>query len=178
MTDQTTPALPADKTARELEKIAATATLDELIDDACGAPAGVISPDNRERELEKIAAAATLDELIDDLTRIRAERKRIAKLDEDLVEEWRAAEGALIARLDAQKVNRVSTDSATATITEDDVPMVIDWDVVWDYIIANHASHLMQRRIATAAWRELKDAGIPTPGIDVYKKREISLRKR
>lgn len=137
-----------------------------------------MSDNTRELELLKAAADKTFDELIVDLARIREERKRIGKLDELLVEEWRATESVLITRLDAQKVNCVKTNVATATITEDDVPMVVDWDAFYEYIYQNRASHMLQRRVATAAWRELKDSGFPTPGIEVYKKREISLRKR
>lgn len=137
-----------------------------------------MSDNTREIELLKAAAEKNLDELIVDLARIREERKRIGKLDELLVEEWRATESVLIARLDAQKVNCVKTTAATATITEDDVPMVVDWDAFYEYIYTNRASHMLQRRVATAAWREAKDSGFPTPGIEVYKKREISLRKR
>lgn len=139
------------------------------------APAPELS---REQTLLTTNSKRTLDELISELARIRAERKRIAKLDELLVEEWRAAESVLISRLDEQKVNRVSTDVATATITEDDVPMVVDWDAFYEYLYTNRAGHMLQRRIATAAWKELKDNGLPTPGIEPYKKREISLRKR
>jgi hypothetical protein len=132
----------------------------------------------RELELLKAATGKTLEELIIDLKRIRDERKRLAQLDTLLVAEWRAAENILIGRLDDQKVNRVSTAVATATITEEDVPMVLDWDEFFEYLYSNRAGHLVQRRIATAAWRELKDNGFATPGVDVYKKREISLRKR
>lgn len=144
------------------------------------APSAELPSDKTARELELLKAATekTLDELISDLKHIRAERKRLADLDKLLVEEWRAAEGVLIKRLDEQKVNRVSTDVATATITEEDVPMVLDWDAFYDYLIENRATHLLQRRVATAAWRELVSNGFPVPGIDVYKKREISLRKR
>jgi hypothetical protein len=42
----------------------------------------------------------------------------------------------------------------------------------------NGALHLLQRRPATAAFRELQEAGEAVPGLEPFTKRAISLRAK
>ena len=115
-------------------------------------------------------------QLVQELRDIRDERRKIAKRDSELVDAWNDTQARLMAVLDEQGVKRISTDFATATITETEVPLVEDWDVFLDYMRDNDMMHLLQRRPATAAWRELNDTGQCPPGTKPYTKREISLR--
>lgn len=126
----------------------------------------------------KTYMALTQGELVKRLREIRDERRRMRELDKMLVADWRAAEAAMIAVLDTQGATKVSTDEGTASLTEDDVPMVKDWDAFLTECRMNDKMYLLQRRVATAAWRELKLNGFETPGIETYKKRTISLRKK
>jgi hypothetical protein len=119
----------------------------------------------------------TPGDLVAKLTEVRDARRAVAARDKELVEEWRAAEAALMAVLDAQGTNKVGTPAGTATLTEDDVPLVKDWDTFLNDCRENDRLYLLQRRVATKAWKELKDNGFEVAGVETYKKRSISLRK-
>lgn len=120
---------------------------------------------------------ATTGELIKELTQIRDDKRELNKRLKELNEEWRTVEALLMLRLDAQGMKRASTDDGTATITTDEVPLVRDWDEALKFMREQDQMHFLQRRIATAAWKEFRKAGYELPGVDVYNKREISLRK-
>lgn len=109
---------------------------------------------------------------------IRDERRAISARDEILVEQWRTLEMALLTTMDEQGVRRASGDTVTATITTEEVPNVIDWDEFLRHIVETNSPHLLQRRVATRAWRELLHSDQPTPGIEPFNQRKISLRKR
>ena len=121
----------------------------------------------------------TVGELVSQMVTIRDERGHIAEKDKLLREEWRTLETVLMAKLDEQGMKRATVDGvATATLTVQDVPNVVDWDLLYEWILENKATHMLQRRVATAAFRELHDAGEIIPGVEPFSKRSISLRKR
>jgi hypothetical protein len=119
----------------------------------------------------------SIGDLIDNLREIRAERRAISKRDSELVKEWDEAKGRLIFLIEQQGMKKASSALATATITEEEVPIVDDWDTLWDHIRRTGDLYLLQRRVATAAWREHLHAGTPIPGTSSYHKKDISLRE-
>ena len=108
----------------------------------------------------------------------RAERAEIAIRDKELIDEFRSLEMELLVRFDEQGINKASTDLGTVSITDTILPQVTDWDAVYEHIRDTGDFHLLQKRPAAAAFRELNQAGIDVPGMDVYTKRAISLRKK
>ena len=66
---------------------------------------------------------------------------------------------------------------AVATVTEDDMPSVTDWDVFCAYIEDNHCSYLLQKRLSNKAVMEMQ-AMSEIPGIKVAPVRRIALRTR
>lgn len=120
----------------------------------------------------------TPGQIIKEMIEIREERSRIAKRDKELNELWRAFEALLIRLGDEQGMKRIGSDLATATITEEVLPQLVDMDAVWEYMKREDAPHLLQRRVSASAYRELQEAGISVPGIEPYVQRKISLRKR
>lgn len=88
-----------------------------------------------------------------------------------------ALEGALIQALDAQGVRQTSTQHHTASITETVVASVKDWDAFYRFIHQHEAFHLLERRPANAAYRELLQHGQTIPGVISFTKRGLSFRK-
>lgn len=123
----------------------------------------------------------TPGEMIAAMDNIREERKSLAQRDKELVQLWRDIESAMIAHGDNQGMNKMSSEvdgaTLTATITEEVVPNAVDWDEIYKYIIENEAMHILQRRVSTAAFRELQGAGESIPGVEPYTNRKILLRK-
>jgi len=56
------------------------------------------------------------------------------------------------------------------------VPAVQDWDLLNAYILENSALHLLERRVATNAYREMQKAGIELPGVVPFAKSNLNLR--
>lgn len=120
----------------------------------------------------------TTSDIISKLAEVRDERRRISARDKELVAEWRALEMELLVRLDEQGMLKASTQAGTASITETVLPQVVDWEALHAHIQETGDFHLLQKRPAAAAFRELHQSGITVPGMEPYTKREISLRKK
>ncbi len=120
----------------------------------------------------------TTAEVIARMVEVRDERRRISNADKELIAEWKSLEMELITRLDEQGMEKASTGAGTASISETVLPQVVDWDAFYQYMQDNDALHLLQRRPAAAAFRELNDGGFKIPGVDPYTQRTIGLRKK
>ncbi len=120
----------------------------------------------------------TTADLVKRMVEVRDERRRMSSADKDLVEEWRSLEMELITRLDEQGMEKASTADGTASINEVILPQVVDWDAFYGYMVEEESLHLLQRRPAAAAFRELNDSGVTIPGVEPYTQRSIGLRKK
>lgn len=126
----------------------------------------------------------SVSEIMARLFEIRAERKELSNRDSELVEEWEGLEATLIGKMDEQGSVRVSSRLGTASISEQTLPLIEDWDAVYAYIKDNDAFHLLQRRAAVGAYRELVEAAVAAgqdpeavvPGARPITKRSINLR--
>lgn len=107
----------------------------------------------------------------------REERRRIAARDKELIGEMKSLETELITRLDEQGMKKASGEAGTASITEQILPQVVDWDALYTHIHETESYFLLQRRPAAAAFRELHASGEEVPGIEPFTQRTISLRK-
>lgn len=116
--------------------------------------------------------------IIQDLVICRDERRRIADRDKELVTTWKSLEDELLNRLDDQGMLQAKTSAGTASVTETIVPNVVDWDAVHEHIQKTGDFYLLQKRPATAAFRELHASGETIPGMEPFTKRTISLRKK
>lgn len=119
-----------------------------------------------------------LGEMIARMLELREQKKALEAQVKGINEEFDSLEAQLILLLDTQESTTVATKQGTATITETVVPVIADWDAFENYVITNGALHLLQRRPATAAFRELQEAGEAIPGLEPFTKRAISLRKK
>jgi hypothetical protein len=119
----------------------------------------------------------TTAQIVAKMVAIRDEKRKIEERKKELNEEWRSLEFELLVRLDEQGMEKASTKDGTASINETILPQVVDWDAFYEHILEERAMHLLQRRPAAAAYRELLEAGEVVPGIEPYTQRTIGLRK-
>ena len=88
----------------------------------------------------------TLGQLIDDL-KIRRDQIRILQKTIDAAkEEYEHLERDIMTKLNEQGLTNSRSNLAIATITEQTVANVNDWDAFMDYVFTNDARHLLQRR--------------------------------
>ena len=120
----------------------------------------------------------TTGNIVKRMIEVRDERRKLSAADKDLIAEWRSLEMELLTRLDDQGMEKASTSDGTASISESVLPQVTDWDEFYAYMIKEDSLHLLQRRPAAAAFRELNDSGFVIPGVESYTQRTIGLRKK
>lgn len=126
------------------------------------------------QQKQPLTTAALIARMVD----VRDERRKISSRDKELIAEWRSLEMEFLVRLDEQGMEKATTRAGTASIIETILPQVVDWDEFYKYMLEEDSLHLLQRRPAAAAFRELNAAGTVIPGVEAYVQRTIGLRKK
>ncbi len=114
---------------------------------------------------------------IDQLYQLREEYRALNRRIKEIKQAMSDLEDAIIADMDSMELKMTRVGRASATISEVTVPTVEDWDAAYQYILENEAPHLLERRVASTAWRELYEAGELVPGTKPFVRRTLSLRK-
>lgn len=122
------------------------------------------------------ASAPTIGMLIDQMHAKREEKRLVSKQLDELDEAYRALETQLLALMDAQKTTKGAGAVASASVSETVVANVEDWDKFHAYIHKMKAYHLLERRPAQAAVRELFQMSKTVPGVTPFTNRRINLR--
>jgi hypothetical protein len=122
----------------------------------------------------------SLGENIDHLWEIREEIRGYDERIAELKKAYAAAEEVLMVQLAEEHTPSASGVKATASVAESVVPKVEDWEAFYRYIHRNNAYHLLERRPAAAAFRELLEQrkGKDIPGVVPYTKRTLKLLTR
>lgn len=121
-----------------------------------------------------VLTMAQLAEIRDDL---RTQLKVVSDEEKRLKDLLADNEQAIIEQLDAQGVTRSGIGPYSMSISETVVGNVADWDQVHAYILENEAFHLLQRRLANAAYGEMLSLGEALPGVEPFTKRTLNFRK-
>jgi len=120
----------------------------------------------------------SLGDTINEMFELRERKRELNAELKDIEQAIRDLEGQILQGLDEQGVQQTRTGRATATISEQTIPSVQDWDAVYDYVRENEAQYLFERRLAAGAWRELHESGETVPGTEPYVRRTVNLRRR
>ena len=118
-----------------------------------------------------------LGSAIDNLFDLRQQKAKLDKKVTDLKKIIEEAELNVQGLLRENNVTLSRGEFATASITETIVPVVDDWDAFYDHILQTEGFHLLERRPASRAYRELLEAGEDVPGLRPFTKHNLSLRK-
>lgn len=121
--------------------------------------------------------ADKLGKQIDDLFKLR---DGIRALDKELKEMKAAkaeAERAIMLLMDDDEILKASGRAATASISENVVPQVEDWELFYPFIHRGKKFHLLERRPSSTAYREELELrkGKPIPGVRPFTKRTLNL---
>ena len=118
-----------------------------------------------------------LDDLIDEMFVVREDQKALLAAAKEKGKQLAAMQARFAELAKAAGTDYARGTLASASITTQTVPHAEDWDAIHEWIIDNDAMYLLHRRIAAAAWKELRDAGTDVPGINPYEAESVSLRK-
>lgn len=119
------------------------------------------------------ALIKALKEVDDEIDIINGELREYKRRRDDIVV-------AIEALMDAQGTTMLAAEGLVCEAKEDEVPRIVNWEDVENYVIRNKALSLFQRRLSPAVWRALIDErdGQPVPGIEPFKTRKLSVRAK
>lgn len=123
-----------------------------------------------------IPAEVTLADLALARDNLRTQLKAVQDEEKRLKELMAENELAIIEQLDAQGVTRSGVGPYSMSISTSTVGNVADWDQVYAYIHEHEAFHLLQRRLANAAYAEMLEQGEVLPGVEPFEKRSLNFR--
>jgi hypothetical protein len=118
----------------------------------------------------------TLGALIDQLNAAREKKRRADEHAKILKAEFDALEQEVLERLQAEGTDKATGKVASASISRSTVANVENWDLYYEFIRKNKFFHLLQRRPADAACRELWELGKNIPGVVPFTKTTLNLR--
>ena len=118
----------------------------------------------------------TLGSKIDTLCMLREKKRKLEKQAEAVKLQMDLLEQELIKQMELQGVTKSTGELASVSVTPQDFPQVKDWDALYAYIHRVKAYHLLQRRPAVAAFRELFELRRQVPGVEKYTETSLSLR--
>ena len=121
----------------------------------------------------------TLGELIDHMFRTRESKRAFEEEVKAINGEIEKTSQLILDKMNELGVSTIRSQLASASITQQVLPQIDDFDAVLEWINNDFEGrkHIMQRRVASAAWRELESMEGAIPGIKGFTKRGIGLRK-
>ena len=106
--------------------------------------------------------------LVQRYTEIKAQMEPLKRELKDLDEIRRELEVKITEDMQADGLTLARTDFGTPSLTKETVPNVGSWISLEGYIYENKALHLVQRRVASPAFREIWKQGFKVPGVDPF----------
>src|SRR5688572_11809292 len=114
---------------------------------------------------------ATLGTLIDGIWALREAKRKLEAEIKVIEEDVAKAEELLLERMAKEGVDKSTGKYASVAISENVVPVTKDWDAFAAYVLKSKQMHLVERRPATLACRELWEKKGSIPGLEPFTKR-------
>jgi hypothetical protein len=118
-----------------------------------------------------------LGETIDLLYETRQRRLDLTKQADELKAQETKLKEELLDILSSIGLEKASGQTATVGIRRNEVPLVIEWEDIHQFIKTSDRFDLLQKRLSAPAWRELYQSGILVPGTVMGIDTELSLTK-
>jgi hypothetical protein len=132
-------------------------------------------------DVVRITMPETLGESIDELhTLTKAREAEQAAFDKKIAEgkqREQMLEQHILLLLQKMKLSGSRGKLAQVSVKPKTMPQVKDWQAVWNWIFEHKASHLIQKRLATTAWKEMVEDGVVIDGIESETYSTLSVTK-
>jgi hypothetical protein len=119
-----------------------------------------------------------LSEAADKLYETKTKRLALQKQVDELKHEEKELTDFLVNNLSKADTTGVSGKTATAKVVTKDIPIVTDWDAFYNYVHANRAFELLQRRLGSPAVKERWESGETIAGVGTFTDVSISITRR
>lgn len=117
----------------------------------------------------------TLGQMIDKMNDIREQKRVLSEQEKALSAQYDELKSEVITKLRAEDADKASGKKATASISENVVATIEDWDAFTKYVKRTGHFHLFQRRVSDPAFRELLEMKGAVPGLTPFTKVDIRL---
>ncbi|MDR3427794.1 hypothetical protein [Silvimonas sp.] len=99
--------------------------------------------------------------------------------DEKLKAQLKTVDAALLAELNSSNAKSMRTESGTFYWQEKITPSAADWDTFYGWVAKTNSFDALERRIKTTFISQYMEehAGELPPGVDVYREREVRVRR-
>jgi hypothetical protein len=119
----------------------------------------------------------TLSELSRALFKAKRYKGELNQKIKELNEAIRDYEHRIWQIMEADDLLKFTTPDGTVYISPQVVPKVVDWGAFYRYIKETEAFHMLERRPARAAFRELHEAHKAVPGVEAVEFDEVRTRR-
>lgn len=115
--------------------------------------------------------------LVDAYKRIEAERLAADKVAGALKEQETLLKLSVIAALKKADIKSIGGTTYSTALTQEEKPTVKDWPKFYEFIKANDAFELLERRVSSSAVKERWEDGKQVPGVDRFPVDKLSFTK-
>lgn len=124
----------------------------------------------------RLTGDMTIGGMTDKLIELRDKKRDLEAKIKEVETEANEITEALMAKADAEGMDKGTGKKGTFSIGTAVVANVTDWDALNAYIKKTGYFHLYQRRVTDTAYRELLDLGKKVPGVEPFSKKRLNLR--
>lgn len=121
--------------------------------------------------------STTLNTLINSLCDLRRSKKSLESELKSVETQISGVEKDIMTAMDAEGILESKNGIGKVTIGESVYPHVEQWDQFSQFILENGYLHLLERRPAVLAYRELISLGKPVPGVLPFTKRKVTFKE-
>lgn len=118
---------------------------------------------------------------LSDLIKLLHQQKQRKKTCDDAVKEAEQdiadTERKLMVAMDEDGILETKNAIAKVTISDSVYPNVDSWDAFYEYIKANGYMHMLEKRPAVLAYREILNMGGSVPGVTPFTKRKLTFKE-
>lgn len=118
----------------------------------------------------------TTSQITNRMLLIRDAKRTLAQQEKPLDDEYKILEETLITKLNQEESLGTKTAYGSATLTEQDIPIIEDQEIFNEFVMTNKTLYLLQNRLNSKACLELENMGELPPGLKILKKQKIALR--
>jgi hypothetical protein len=119
----------------------------------------------------------TLHDHIEQLGALRMEKKKLGYEVRQLEERIRLKENELMNVMDDLQITESKSAAGKVSLGEAVYPQVQNWDEVYKFIHENEYYHMLEKRFAVLAYREVLGQGNNVPGVVPFTKRKVAFKE-
>lgn len=119
----------------------------------------------------------TLSDLINSLCELKLSKKQLESDLKGVEKQISGVESDIMKAMDAEGILESKNHVGKVVIGESVYPHVEQWDLFNAFILENGYLHLLERRPAVLAYRELLQLGKPVPGVLPFTKRKLTFKE-